>query len=224
MLDPKNYQFENLVLAEQVTKVLVQAVLQGEIQCGEQLVELEYQKLFKVSRSPIREAFRKLEKMGIVEIISRRGTFVKQLSKKDIEDTFPVRAALEGLAAKMAYIKKHDDFLKDLENTLKSMEQALQDEDSVGYWREHSEFHEIFIQHSDNTLIQDLLFNLRTQSLWFQFSYKYFQEDLLRSYRLHETILGMYHNDATDPDALEQFVRQHIEWAKDKFLQYLQEI
>ena len=224
MLDPKNYQFENLVLAEQVTKVLLQAILQGEIKCGEQLVELEYQKLFKVSRSPIREAFRKLEKMGIVEIIARKGTFVKSLSRKDIEDNFPVRASLEGLAAKMAYINKHDEFLKDLENTLKSMEQALQANDSVRYWREHSEFHEIFIHNSDNTLLQDLLLNLRTQSLWFQFSYKYFQEDLLRSYRLHETILDMYQQDATDPDALEHFVRQHIEWAKDKFLQYLQEI
>ena len=224
MLDPKKYKFENLVLAEQITNILTKAVLEGEIKSGEQLVELEYQKLFDISRSPIREAFRKLEKMGMVEIIPRKGTFVKSLSQRDIEENFPVRASLEGLAAKMAYQNRDEYFLLDLEQKLKGMETAAQKHDSMRFWKEHSGFHEFFIEKSENKILRDVLFNLRTQSLWFQFSYKYFQEDLKRAYRVHEKILEMFRAEETEPEELEDFVKQHIEWAQDKFLQYLQEV
>ncbi|MCF8038220.1 MAG: GntR family transcriptional regulator [Desulfohalobiaceae bacterium] len=224
MLDPKKYKFENLVLAEKITNILTKAVLEGEIKSGEQLVELEYQKLFNISRSPIREAFRKLEKMGMVEIIPRKGTFVKSLSQRDIEENFPVRATLEGLAAKMAYQNRDEYFLNDLEQKLLDMEAAAEKHDSMRFWKEHSVFHEFFIEKSENKILRDVLFNLRTQSLWFQFSYKYFQEDLKRAYRVHENILEMFKTEETQPVELENFVRQHIEWAKDKFLKYLQEI
>ena len=103
------------------------------------------------------------------------------------------------------------------------MELAYKNHDSMSFWREHSGFHEIFIEKSENKILRELLFNLRTQSMWFQFSYKYFQEDLNRAYRVHEKIMTMYRAEDTDPVDLENFVKHHIEWAKNKFLQYLQE-
>ena len=95
----KDLRFRPHVLGQQVSHILTEAILEGVLKGGDQLVEAELQKQFGISRSPLREAFRDLEKKGLVFIIPRKGTYVKQLSRKDIEDNFPVRAMLEGLAA-----------------------------------------------------------------------------------------------------------------------------
>jgi DNA-binding GntR family transcriptional regulator len=92
-------KFKPLLLAQQVSQVLTDAILDGRLASGEQLVETKLQAEFGISRTPLREAFRELEKRGLVEIFPRRGAFVRQLSRQDIDDNFPVRAALEGLAA-----------------------------------------------------------------------------------------------------------------------------
>ena len=85
----KDLEFKPHVLGEQVSQILTEAILEGLLKGGDQLVEAELQKQFGVSRSPLREAFRDLEKKGLVVIVPRKGTYVKQISRKDIEENFP---------------------------------------------------------------------------------------------------------------------------------------
>lgn len=109
----RQYSLKPGGLVGQISEKLTQAILGGNFDGGMQMVETELQKQFGVSRSPIREALRDLEKKGLVEIIPRRGTFLKKVTHKDVEDIFPVRAVLEGLAAREACHnlteEEHDD-------------------------------------------------------------------------------------------------------------------
>ena len=104
---------EYLPLRDIVFQTLRNAIITGELQPGERLMETQLAEKLGVSRTPIREAIRKLELEGLVIMVPRKGAQVAQFTEKDIQDVLEVRAALESLAAKLA-CKRMDDrsFLK----------------------------------------------------------------------------------------------------------------
>jgi DNA-binding GntR family transcriptional regulator len=208
----KDRNFKPKVLTEQVSQVLKEAILNGELQPGAQLVETELQKQLGVSRSPLREAFRDLEKMGLVSIIPRRGTFVRAITRKDIEENFPVRAALEGLAAREAHPQMGPNDLARMADALKGMRRAGQDKDHEAYRKNHLAFHDIFIQASDNQLLIDLLSNLRMHRLWYFVSFRYHQE-IETTMEVHSRIFGLFKDKNADSKEVEAVVRNHIEEA-----------
>ena len=210
------------VLGEQVSRILSDAILEGVLKGGDRLVEAELQKKFGISRSPLREAFRDLEKKGLVVIVPRKGTFVKSITRKDIEDNFPVRSVLEGLAAKQAYGKMGAGDLKKLVRALHGMESAVRKRDIKLYWKHHLQFHEIFIDACDNDVLIGTLQTLRMHSMWYQFSYQYYQEDLEKSLAVHQEICTLFHDNRTDPTKLGRLVQHHIEVAFERFLDYLE--
>jgi DNA-binding GntR family transcriptional regulator len=71
----------SISLVEQITEFLTQAIMDGQFESGERLVENELQRRFGVSRSPIRESFRVLEKKGLVNNVPRKGTYVRKISR-----------------------------------------------------------------------------------------------------------------------------------------------
>jgi len=219
----KQYNFRPDVLAEQVSKILTEAILEDTLKGGDKLVESDLQKQFGISRSPLREAFRDLEKKGLVTITPRKGTFVKSISRKDIQENFPVRASLEGLAAKEAFKKMSAKDRSRMERALLKMENAVKKNDPKSYWKQHLLFHEIFITACGNDVLIHILQTLRMHSLWYRFSYKYYREDLPGSLAVHQKILGLFRNPRTDPTALAALVQDHIERAAEKFLAYLEE-
>jgi DNA-binding GntR family transcriptional regulator len=89
-------------LVNQLTEFLTNAIIEGNLKEGQRLVENELQRTFGISRAPIRESFRILEKNGLVNTIPRRGSFVRNVTQKDVEENFPIRAYLESLAARLA--------------------------------------------------------------------------------------------------------------------------
>lgn len=204
--------------------MLREAILEGTLRGGEQLVEAQLKEQFGVSRSPIREALRDLEKKGLVEIVPRKGAFVRTISSKDIEENFPVRAVLEGLAAKEALDKLQPEQMRDMERALEKMRGAVEAKDGKSYWEHHRLFHDTFIQACGNQLLMGLLRDLRTHALWYRFSYQYYQEDLARSLAIHENIIELFRKkDPKRSQELEVMVRIHIEEAMERFLSYLEE-
>lgn len=210
-------------LGAQIADILTRAILEGELKSGSQLLENDLQKHFGISRSPLREAFRELEKKGFVDIIPRKGTFIKKITKKDIQENFPIRAVLEGLAAKIAFVNMTDVALTQMGKSLDKMKAAVEKKNIKSYYTNHRNFHEIFIKLSKNELLQSLLQNLRMQSLWHMFSYKYYQEDMEKSLQYHQRILKFFQDANTDPDGLEDLVKHHINVALQQFLNYQQE-
>jgi DNA-binding GntR family transcriptional regulator len=219
----KKYDFNPDVLAEQVSRILTDAILEGVLKSGDKLVEAELQKQFGISRSPLREAFRDLEKKGLVVIVPRKGTFVRSITKKDIEENFPVRATLEGLAAKEAFLKMTDRDRADMNDVLVQMDRAVRNQNTKRYWEHHLIFHQIFIRASGNSILINTLQTLRMHQIWYRFSYQYYQEDLEKNLSVHEHIFRLFNDPDSDPQEVAAVVQQHIEAASETFLAYLEE-
>ena len=93
---------EYLPLRDVVFNTLRQAILKGELKPGERLLEIALAERLGVSRTPVREAMRKLEQEGLVVMIPRRGAQVASITEKDLNDVLEVRIALENVAIEKA--------------------------------------------------------------------------------------------------------------------------
>jgi DNA-binding GntR family transcriptional regulator len=218
----KSMDFKPQVLGEQVSQILIDAILEGSLKQGDQLIEADLQKHFNVSRSPLREAFRDLEKKGLVEIIPRRGAFVRTVTTKDVKENFPVRAALEGLAARDAYPKMTTKDLKQIRKAYAGMQQAVEKKQYAKYREYHHVFHDTFIKASCNDLLIELLETLRMHRLWYFLSFHYHKEDFKKSLAIHNKILKLFEGAKSDTKELENLVRTHIDEALDFFIDYIQ--
>lgn len=217
----KQLDFKPTVLVEQVSQILADAILEGILKGGDKLVEAELVKQFGISRAPIRESFRELEKRGLVEIIPRIGTFVKTITEKDIKENFPVRANLEGLAARLAFFRLTKDDIVQMEKTLQNMEKFAKKKNTKQFRDSHIYWHEIFINACGNEVLINLLQRLRMHYLWHRFAYQYYQEDFAKTVSYHKKILVLFKNKKSDPDEIENLVRNHIAVALDRFIKYL---
>jgi DNA-binding GntR family transcriptional regulator len=215
--------FRPPVLTEQISQILMKAILEGSLRHGDQLVETELQKQFGISRSPLREAFRDLEKKGLAVIIPRRGTFVREVTRQDVEENFPVRATLEGLAARQAYARISKMELREMEAALSEMTKAGETGDATLYRENHNRFHDLFIRASRNELLIELLKILRVHRMWYFLAYHYHKDKMKKSLAEHDRILRLLNDEATNPEELESLVRHHIEDALEGFLDALKE-
>ncbi|MBT9152011.1 MAG: HTH-type transcriptional repressor RspR [Firmicutes bacterium] len=126
-------------------------------------MEVQLAEEMGVSRTPVREAIRKLELEGLVVMITRRGAYVSDLSVKDIAETFEIRAALESLAAGLAAERITPEGLEQLERTLVQIGECM-DDSSVDRLVELDEkFHSILFAASRNQRLSQIVSNLREQ-------------------------------------------------------------
>ena len=156
-----------------------------------------------------------MEKKGLVVIVPRKGTHVRELTRRDIEENFPVRAALEGLAAREAYEKLTPQDLKDMGAYLQEMKSAGRSREREKYVEAHKQFHAIFINASGNQLLIDLLQTLRMHRLWYLITYRYQMLNINMAVEVHQKIYDMFKDKNTSLDELETVVRGHIEVALD---------
>lgn len=105
---------EYLPLRDVVFKTLRQAILKGELEPGERLMEIQLAERLGVSRTPIREAIRKLELEGLVLMIPRKGAEVARISENNLRDVLEVRRTLEELAVDLACQRMTEDELEEL--------------------------------------------------------------------------------------------------------------
>ena len=209
----------SIPLVQQIAEFLTNAIIEGRLEVGERLIENELQRKFQISRAPIREAFRILEKNGLVVIIPRSGTFVRKITQKDIKENFPIRADLEGLAARIAASNLEPNDIKRMELTLSRMTEEAKKNNFKSYFRYHNEYHQIFIKASKNDTLITILENLRRQAIWFRFSYLWHQENYEYAIRVHRDILDFFIK--READHVEILVKEHILIALDRFIEFL---
>ena len=162
---------------------LRQAILRGEIKPGERLLEIHLANKLGVSRTPIREAIRKLELENLVIMIPRKGAVVAEITEKSLRDVLEVRRALEALAVKLACEKIQDSEIEELKVTAKEFEEALKTGDVTVFAEADVKFHDIIYRTTDNQRLIQLLYNLREQM------YRYRVEYLKRE-DSHEVLLA----------------------------------
>jgi DNA-binding GntR family transcriptional regulator len=208
-------------LVEQVMEFLTNAIIQGRFKGGERLVENELQRKLGISRGPIRESFRILEKNGLVTIIPRKGTFVRKISRKDIEENFPIRAHLESLSTRLAISNLTSEDIEKMKSALSRMKTAFKDHNFELYYKSHSEFHEVIYKASKNDTLIRIIDNLQLQANWFRLSYLYIlRESFEYAIKAHQEILDLLVKK--DSDRAEALMKEHILIIGNKFTQFLE--
>jgi len=150
-------------LRELVFETLREAIINGVLKPGERLMEVQLAEELGVSRTPVREAIRKLELEGFVVMIPRKGAYVAGISLKDVADVFEVRAALESLAAGLAAERITDEEIEELERVL-VQQQNLADSDRLeDIIKVDTDFHDVLYRASRNERLIQIVSHLREQ-------------------------------------------------------------
>ena len=170
---------EYLPLRDVVFNTLRQAILKGELKPGERLLEIALAERLGVSRTPVREAMRKLEQEGLVVMIPRRGAQVASITEKDLNDVLEVRIALEK-ACKLIT----EEELGRLWVAAKEFEKTKAEGNLVRLAETDVAFHEIIYQASDNKRLNQVLNNLREQM--YRYRVEYLKEEQTRNLLVSE--------------------------------------
>jgi DNA-binding GntR family transcriptional regulator len=145
-----------LLLGNQISNFLREQIIAGELKEGSRLNELGLQKTFKTSRSPIREAFRRLEVEGLLEIVPRKGAFVRSISMEDLREATEVRSCLEAKALRLAANRITQDHLDILSQLLEKMDEKLKTRDIKEFTILHNQFHKGLVATSGNQYLMRL--------------------------------------------------------------------
>ncbi len=162
---------EFLPLRDVVFNTLRQAILTGELKPGERLMEIHLANKLGVSRTPIREAIRKLELEGLVIMMPRRGAEVAQITEKSMNDVLEVRLALDALCVELACDRISDEELKSLKDACDAFEQSVQTGDHRKIAEADVALHDIIVQATGNQRLIQLVNNLSQQMYRYRFEY-----------------------------------------------------
>jgi DNA-binding GntR family transcriptional regulator len=147
-----------MTLEEYVANKLREAILKGYLKPGEKLDQNEIAELLGVSRSPVRDALRKLAAEGLVQIHPYRGAIVAELSPEELEEIYMLRRVLEGLAARLAVPYLDAERLTVLEEILQAMDET---EDADAWIELNYRFHHIIYEAARRPRLLALIDNLR---------------------------------------------------------------
>ena len=150
-------------LSEQLKEILLKRILSGEYKAGDRLVEMQIAQEFEISQAPVREALRELETLGFVESAPYRGTHVRAVTRAELTEIYPVRAALEEVAARLAAERLAGN-VKALEVELAAMHAAAEKGDLDEQVQHDVEFHRLIVEASGNRVLQDVWRSLRIEA------------------------------------------------------------
>ncbi|WP_458761355.1 GntR family transcriptional regulator [Afipia sp. TerB] len=158
--------FAPRTIPEQVAEELGAEIVAGRRKAGERLVELDLAQSFGVSRGPIREAIRILERRRLVELLPRRGAYVRPLSLKSIADLFNVRTALSTLAARTMATSPVESYVDTLARRCAELENMVEVNDPLAFARITTRAVKTIARGSGNELLVELLTDLANQTVW----------------------------------------------------------
>lgn len=162
---------EYLPLRDVVFNTLRQAILKGELEPGERLMEIQLAERLGVSRTPIREAIRKLELEGLVLMIPRKGAEVAKISEKSLRDVLEVRRSLEELAIELACARMTEEDIDALNHAQNDFRVAVKQGDAMTIAESDEHFHDIIYNGTGNTRLVQILNNLREQMYRYRLEY-----------------------------------------------------
>ena len=162
---------EYLPLRDVVFNTLRKAILRGELKPGERQMEIQLANKLGVSRTPIREAIRKLELEGLVLMIPRKGAEVAQITEKNMQDVLEVRKALEELSVQLACERITPEQVEEMKMAAEDFRKVLKSGDVTKIAEADVKFHDIIFAATNNQRLITLLNNLREQMYRFRVEY-----------------------------------------------------
>ena len=148
-----------VVLREQVKELILERILNGTYESGERLVETRIATELGTSQAPVREALRDLELLRFVESEPFRGSRVREISQEELTEIYPVRAAIEEVAAREAATRLDGD-VDALEAELDAMHRAADENDLHAQVEHDVTFHRLIVEASGNTILLETWLSL----------------------------------------------------------------
>ncbi|MCI8274937.1 MAG: GntR family transcriptional regulator [Lachnospiraceae bacterium] len=199
---------EYLPLREVVFNTLRRAILRGELVPGQRLMEIQLAEKMGVSRTPVREAIRKLELEGLVVMIPRKGAEVAHISGKNLRDVLEVRRALEELAGELACKRMTEEELRQLEKANHKFISVLGSDDITVIAQADEAFHGLIYQATDNDRLIQMVNHLREQM--YRYRIEHIKDRSQRKLLVQEHQEIMRALSARDVEATRRTIRNHI--------------
>jgi DNA-binding GntR family transcriptional regulator len=203
------------VLREQIRELLLERILNGEYQPGHRLVELQIAHELGTSQAPVREALRELESLRFVESEPYRGTRVREITEEELAEIYPVRAALEELAARQAAAHLDGDVAA-LEAEYEAMLRAADKGDLSDQVQHDVRFHCLIVEAAGNRILLDVWKSLRVEARTVVTVIKA-DVDLRKLAEMHKPLLDALAE--RNPEKASRALRWHFESFKEMMLE-----
>ncbi len=200
---------EYLPLRDVVFNTLRQAILRGELKPGERLMEIQLANKLGVSRTPVREAIRKLELEGLVLMIPRKGAEVAEITEKSLKDVLEVRKALEELAVQLACDRITEEDIEELRTAGEDFKKVLQSKDITEIAEADVRFHDVIYMATDNQRLISLLNNFREQM--YRYRVEYLKKNDVHTQLIKEHDLIVERVSERNKEKAMEIVCQHID-------------
>ena len=200
-------------LASDVAGILRDAITKGELAPGTRLIEQDVSQQLGISRGPLREALRLLETEGLVNSYPGRGSFVAELSERDIVEIYSLRTILEEEAIRLATRNSSREDIMELEKILEEMFQAAKEDNHALVLDLDLHFHQKIWGMADHSRLEAFLKEIAIQAKMYISVQTSMYDDLPTGISDHKTILT--HLKAGNEDAAVETIRLHLKVAED---------
>ena len=213
---------EYLPLRDVVFNTLREAILKGELKPGERLMEIQLAKRLGVSRTPIREAIRKLELEGLVVMVPRKGAEVADITEKDLRDVLEVRKALEELVVQIACDRMTEEDFKELKKAHARFKTVIKKGDLKEVAEADVKFHDIIYMSTNNQRLIQILNNLREQMYRYRIEYLKDTQMHAALVQEHESIVECL--ESGDKENASRIKRSHIDNQEQGIVRSLKDV
>jgi len=207
-------------LHEQTYQNLKTMIVEGAIAPGSKLNERALAEILSVSRTPIREAIRRLAAAGLVELINNRGAIVPKLNKEDVLNAFELMAELEGFSGELAAKRITKEALSEIEALHYEMLACYSRKDLSGYYKLNSQIHQHINLAAGNPVLTNTYsqVNARIQALRFRSNQDQTKWD--EAVLEHGEMIAAL--KAADGQRMRKVLMQHLANKKNAILNFLE--
>lgn len=196
-------------LRDVVYKTLRDAILKGELKPKTRLMEIHLADEMGVSRTPVREAIRLLEKEGLVITYPRRGAVVAHMTVKDMEDVLEIRETLDIFAVKKACDNANSDTISLLEERMEAFKEAVKGNDSKTIVEADEAFHRVIYECADNPKLIVIINGLKEQM--YRYRFEYIKESTMLKNLMEEHELILNGIKSRDKEFVARIMKAHLD-------------
>ena len=208
-------------LREEVYESLRRSILHGKLKAGQRLIEEQLAHQIGISRTPVREAFHKLERDELVSRLPKKGFAVREFTKADVEEIFGIRSALESYAAYLATLHISAERISALEKNIDETEKAMESGDYDKVVQLHTEFHNVLYRSCKSKKLLDMINNYSDYFYRYRPALVHTESGFKSSIEDHRHMLEAMKK--RNPRLVERMVRRHLDRGRDIILKEIAE-
>jgi DNA-binding GntR family transcriptional regulator len=202
---------------DKVAKHVKEAIIKGNLEPGQRIVEASLCNQYNVGRSKVRDALKQLEQEGYIEITPNVGAVVKEISQKDVAQIYDLMSVLEGLSMRIATLNLTDEQITKLEEINTKMEENEKNKFLLSQY--NYEFHVLLTKFGGNSRLIAFMDNIRSQTYQMRLKTFYNEEQVQATLKEHRAIIKAIKE--RKPQHVENLIRNHYIDAKNRLIKDL---